>query len=127
VDTPARPRSRAAWEPALNPSEGAEEAEGEEGPEKESGAGKKCTWQGPARFVILGVMETLLPITVDPEVLSGTPVFRGTRVPAQTLVDYILDGETLETFLRNFPTVKREDAVRLLQQVNESLLAGVQR
>jgi uncharacterized protein (DUF433 family) len=72
-------------------------------------------------------METLLPITVDPEVLSGTPVFRGTRVPAQTLVDYILDGETLETFLRNFPTVKREDAVGLLQHVNESLLAGVQR
>jgi len=75
----------------------------------------------------LGVMETVLPITVDPEVLSGTPVFRGTRVPVETLVDYILDGETLETFLRNFPTVKREDAVGLLQHVNESLLAGVQR
>jgi uncharacterized protein (DUF433 family) len=72
-------------------------------------------------------METVLPITVDPEVLSGTPVFRGTRVPVETLVDYILDGETLETFLRNFPTVKREDAVGLLQHVNESLLAGVQR
>ena len=40
-----------------------------------------------------------LPITVDSEILSGTPVFRGTRVPIQTLLDYILDGQTLETFL----------------------------
>jgi uncharacterized protein (DUF433 family) len=63
---------------------------------------------------MMGVMERELPITVDPEILSGTPVFRGTRVPAQTLVDYVLDGETLETFLSNFPTVKREDAVRVL-------------
>ena len=68
-----------------------------------------------------------LPITVDPEVLSGIPVFRGTRVPVETLVDYILDGETLETFLRNFPTVQRDDAVRLLQHFSESLLAGAQR
>ena len=73
------------------------------------------------------VMEVPLPISVDPEVLSGAPVFRGTRVPVQTLIDYILDGETLETFLGNFPTVRREDAVRLLQHFNESLLAGAQR
>ena len=72
-------------------------------------------------------MEPQLPISVDPEVLSGTPVFRGTRVPVQTLVDYILDGETIETFLRNFPTVQRDDAVRLLQHFNESVLAGAQR
>jgi uncharacterized protein (DUF433 family) len=45
----------------------------------------------------------------------------------QTLVDYILDGETLETFLHGFPTVKRDDAVRLLQHFNETLLAGAQR
>ena len=73
------------------------------------------------------VMETQLLITVDPEVLSGTPVFRGTRVPVQTLVDYILDGETFETFLRNFPTVERGDAVHLLEHFNESLLAGAPR
>ena len=71
-------------------------------------------------------MESALPITVDLEVLSGTPVFRGTRVPVQTLVDYILDGETLEIFLRSFPTVKRDDAVHLLQHFNETLLAGTQ-
>jgi len=84
-------------------------------------------WQGVVESVILGVMGKALPITVDREILSGTPVFRGTRVPVQTLVDYILDGETLETFLHNFPTVKRADAVRLLQHVNESLLAGAPR
>lgn len=72
-------------------------------------------------------MEAALPIAVDPEILSGAPVFRGTRVPVQTLIDYILDGETLETFLRNFPTVRRDDAVRLLQYFNEFLLAGAQR
>ena len=76
---------------------------------------------------IVKVVESQLPITVDPEVLSGTPVFRGTRVPVQTLVDYILDGETLETFLHSFPTVKRDDAVHLLQHFNETLLAGTLR
>jgi len=73
------------------------------------------------------VVEDRLPIAVDPEVLSGTPVFLGTRVPVQTLVDYILDGETLETFLHSFPTVRRLDAVRLLQHFNETLLAGAHR
>jgi uncharacterized protein (DUF433 family) len=73
------------------------------------------------------VLEAQLPIMVDPEILSGIPVFRGTRVPVQTLVDYILDGETLETFLRSFPTVQRHDAVRLLHHFNETLLAGAQR
>jgi uncharacterized protein (DUF433 family) len=73
------------------------------------------------------MMETQLPVTVDPEVLSSTPVFRGTRVPVETLVGYILDGETLETFLRSFPTVKRNDAVRLLHHCNETLVAGAER
>jgi uncharacterized protein (DUF433 family) len=72
-------------------------------------------------------MDEPLPIAADLEVLGGTPVFRGTRVPVQTLVGYILDGETLETFLRNFPTVKRDDAVRLLRHFNETLLAGAPR
>ena len=70
------------------------------------------------------MMEAPLPIAVDPEILSGTPVFVGTRVPVQTLIDCVLDGETLETFLRNYPTVRREHAVSLLEHLNESLLAG---
>lgn len=54
------------------------------------------------------------PIHSDPEILSGSPVFIGTRVPAQTLFDYLADGCDLEEFLDNFPTVKREQALQLL-------------
>lgn len=50
-------------------------------------------------------------ITISPEVMSGTPVFRGTRVPVQTLFDYIEEGDTLDVFLSDFPTVKREQAI----------------
>ena len=72
-------------------------------------------------------MEEHLPISVDPEILSGTPVFAGTRVPVETLFDYFLDGMTLDVFLENFPTVKREDAVRVLEHFKSSLLAGSRR
>ncbi|MCX6591036.1 MAG: DUF433 domain-containing protein [Acidobacteria bacterium] len=56
-------------------------------------------------------------ISRDPEVLQGTPVFRGTRVPTATLIDYLEDGETLETFLRNFPGVTRAQAEVLLEHL----------
>lgn len=59
-------------------------------------------------------LEQALPITVDQNVMSGTPVFRGTRVPVQTLFEYWMDGCTLEEFLDNFPTVSREAAFTLL-------------
>jgi len=71
-------------------------------------------------------VELDLPITVDLEV-SGSPVFQRTRVPVQTLVDYILDGETLEAFLHNFPTVQRRDAERLLHDLNEAPETGERR
>lgn len=66
-----------------------------------------------------------LPVTVDPEIMSGKPVFAGTRVPVDTLIGYILDGNTLDEFLEDFPSVKREDAVRVLEYANESLLHPV--
>jgi uncharacterized protein (DUF433 family) len=66
-----------------------------------------------------------LPITVDPEIMSGKPVFAGTRVPVDTLIGYILDGNTLDEFLDDFPTVKREDAVCVLEYANQSLLHPV--
>lgn len=69
-------------------------------------------------------MNPSLPITRDPEVLSGTPVFAGTRVPVETLFTYILDGVTLDEFLKNFPSVKREDAVRLLESLNDLIQSG---
>ena len=52
-------------------------------------------------------------ITIDPEIMSGTPVFQGTRVPVQSLVDW-LETETLDEFLDNFPSVSREQAIEVL-------------
>ena len=54
------------------------------------------------------------PVASSPKVLGGTLVFRGTRVPAQTLLDYLDDGFSLEEFLKFFPTVRREDACDFL-------------
>lgn len=59
----------------------------------------------------------------NPEVLGGTPVFVGTRVPFQTLLDYIEAGDTLDEFLDDFPTVTREQAISALEQAKEALLA----
>jgi uncharacterized protein (DUF433 family) len=52
----------------------------------------------------------------DPEILSGTPVFVGTRVPVQSLFDYLEGGDTLEEFLRQFPSVRREQATAVLDR-----------
>jgi len=54
-------------------------------------------------------------ITKDPNVLGGTPVFQGTRVPFQNLLDYLEAGQTLDEFLDDFPTVTRDAAVRALE------------
>jgi len=58
----------------------------------------------------------------DPEILGGTPVFVGTRVPVQSLFDYLEGGETLDEFLRQFPSVKREQAIGALDMARDSLL-----
>jgi uncharacterized protein (DUF433 family) len=59
----------------------------------------------------------------DPDILGGTPVFAGTRVPLGTLFDYLEGGETLDAFLRQFPTVSREQAVTALDMARDSLLS----
>jgi uncharacterized protein (DUF433 family) len=59
----------------------------------------------------------------DPEILGGTPVFRGTRVPVRSLFDYLEGGETLDEFLRQFPSVRREQAIALLELARENLVA----
>jgi uncharacterized protein (DUF433 family) len=61
------------------------------------------------------VAETVLPIHRDPEIMGGEAVFLGTRVPAESLFDYLADGYTLDEFLDNFPSVTREQAVTLLE------------
>jgi uncharacterized protein (DUF433 family) len=63
-------------------------------------------------------------IHTDPNILSGTPVFIGTRVPAQSLFDYLEGGETLDEFLHQFPSVTREQAIAALDLARDSVLAG---
>ncbi len=60
-------------------------------------------------------------ISRSPDVMSGAPVFAGTRVPVQSLLDYLAGGHPLEEFLEDFPTVKREQALELLQKLKASL------
>ena len=61
------------------------------------------------------------PINIDPETMGGTPVFTGTRVPIQALFDYIETGESLNEFLENFPSVKREFAIQVLKMAGKSI------
>ena len=65
--------------------------------------------------------ETAL-IQRSDDILGGTPVFAGTRVPVQTLFDYIEEGDSLDEFLDDFPAVSREHAVKLLEKMKEALL-----
>jgi uncharacterized protein (DUF433 family) len=58
----------------------------------------------------------------DPEIMGGTPVFTGTRVPVQNLVDYLEGGESIDEFLAGFPTVKREQVIGFIEAAKESLL-----
>ncbi len=60
-------------------------------------------------------------INIDPEILGGTPVFNGTRVPIKNLFDYLETGETIETFLQDFETVSREQVLKVLE-ISEKLL-----
>jgi uncharacterized protein (DUF433 family) len=66
-------------------------------------------------------------IECDPEKLGGTPVFFGTRVPIQNLFDCLASGESLDEFLDQFPTVSREQALRVLEASKEKLLADYAR
>jgi uncharacterized protein (DUF433 family) len=61
-------------------------------------------------------------IVKDPKILGGTPVFRGTRVPFQALLDYLEGGQDLEEFLDDFPTVTREAAIAALELAKSSLV-----
>ncbi len=72
----------------------------------------------------IGAMQPVNQVIVkDPDILGGTPVFRGTRVPFQALLDYLEGGQTLAEFLDDFPTVTRESAISALEAA-KSLLVG---
>ena len=68
-------------------------------------------------------MENAL-VTSSPDVLGGTPVFTGTRVPVQTLVEYLEGGETIDDFLKGFPTVRREQVIAFLEQATALVIAA---
>ena len=64
-------------------------------------------------------------VTSSPDILSGTPVFAGTRVPVQALIDYLEGGETIDDFLTGFPTVRREQVVAFLEEATARMISKV--
>ena len=62
-------------------------------------------------------------VTSSPDILSGTPVFAGTRVPVQAFIDYLEGGETIDDFLAGFPTVRREQVVAFLEEAAARMIS----
>ena len=73
--------------------------------------------------LIRGNLMTTPLIVIDPDIQSGAPVFAGTRVPIQNLFDYLEEGDSLDIFLKQFPSVTRPQAVAILEQARASLVA----
>jgi len=72
-------------------------------------------------------MERMDPVIhSDPQIMGGTPVFVGTRVPFQTLIDYIEGGDTIVEFLDDFPTVSREQVIAAIELAKKRVLASVE-
>lgn len=64
-------------------------------------------------------------VRISSDIMHGTPCFAGTRVPVQTLLDYVAEGDTIDAFLADFPSVKREQATGLLALAQERLLESI--
>jgi len=71
------------------------------------------------------MLKGSLIISVSPDVMGGTPVFTGTRVPVQTLLDYLKAGESIDDFLDGFPTVTREQVIALLEEAGKQVIGLV--
>jgi len=65
-------------------------------------------------------------ISSNLQIMGGTPVFRGTRVPVQTLIDYLEAGHSISDFLEGFPTVTKEQVIAFLEEAKEKVLADFQ-
>jgi uncharacterized protein (DUF433 family) len=83
-------------------------------------AGEPSPLPMPTRERTLTVMK--LPISTAPDVLGGTPVFAGTRVPIQTLFDYLEGGESIDDFLDGFPSVSRDQVIAFLEMAKDRLI-----
>jgi uncharacterized protein (DUF433 family) len=64
-------------------------------------------------------------VSCNPEIMGGTPVFAGTRVPVQTLLDYLEGGESIDDFLEGFPSVTREQVIGFLEEAKDRLIESV--
>ncbi|MBD2004553.1 MULTISPECIES: DUF433 domain-containing protein [Cyanophyceae] len=71
------------------------------------------------------MLKDSLIISASPEIMGGTPVFAGTRVPVHTLLDYLKAGESIDDFLDGFPTVTREQLIALLEEAERQLVGIV--
>ncbi len=96
----------------------------------ESAAGHRCLTgfieRGPSDILRGMKLEELKGIVhSDPEIMGGTPVFVGTRVPLQNLVDYLEGGASIEDFLDGFPTVKREQAIAVIEAGKLAVLESI--
>ncbi|MCY7392091.1 MAG: DUF433 domain-containing protein [Leptolyngbyaceae cyanobacterium CAN_BIN12] len=69
------------------------------------------------------MLQDFLVISSSPEIMGGTPVFAGTRVPVETLLDYLKAGDSIDDFLDGFPTVTREQVIALLETAGKQLVA----
>jgi len=70
-------------------------------------------------------MDAKQIVHTDPEILGGTPIFVGTRVPVHALIDFLEGGDTIEDFLENYPGVSREQVVAFLEEASEALAATI--
>jgi uncharacterized protein (DUF433 family) len=81
------------------------------------------------RYTVRYIRPTALPdgrvVYSDPEIMGGTPVFVGTRVPVQILIDHLVGGSTVDEFLEDFPSVRREQANAFMEQATKALLDRV--
>jgi len=79
----------------------------------------------PRLGCMLLCMDPKLIVHSDPEILGGTPVFVGTRVPVDALIDFLEGGESIEDFLENYPGVSREQVFGFLEEASRALLAKI--
>lgn len=73
----------------------------------------------------LAAVKAKSVVVVDPEIMSGTPCFAGTRVPVRNLLDYLEAGDPLDEFLDQFPTVSRKQAIAFLEQSADTMLKKI--
>ena len=75
-----------------------------------------------AKLAILGLVKSSV-VSSSPDVMGGTPVFAGTRVPIENLLDYLEGGESIDDFLEGFPSVSREQVITFLEETKARVLA----